>query len=228
MKSYSVLKWGAANLAVFSIFFSALVPLAGAQRMIDLDVPAQQLFDGAPGDGLDEMPGRRFGHDLGSPRSRERNERRQKALKERIAGKGKGKVHQVARGQFVELGLERSDRVFVILVENGNQTATSGVPTYAGPLHNEIAEPNRALDNSTIWQPDFSSDHYRDMYFNRMVDYYGKQSSGRYTINGAVTEWVKVPFNGARYGANSLGDAAAWTLIADAINTWTAEQLASG
>ena len=60
------------------------------------------------------------------------------------------------------------------------------------------------------------------MYFNRMVDYYQTQSSGRYTINGDVTEWVKVPFNGARYGSNLMGDAAAWTLIADAINIWTA------
>jgi len=66
------------------------------------------------------------------------------------------------------------------------------------------------------------------MYFNRMVNYYQTQSSGRYTINGDVTEWVKVPFNGPRYGANTLGDAAAWTLIADAVNVWTNQQLASG
>ena len=210
-----------------------MVPLTQAQRVSDADVPAEQLAadDLAGGqDGNDEMPGRRTGDDFGSPKSRERFERRQLALQQRIAGKGgKGKVHQVAKGQFVELALEKSDRVFVILVDNGDQVAASAtIPNYNGPLHNAIAEPDRNFDNNTIWQSDFNSDHYRDMYFNRMVDYYAKQSSGRYTINGSVTEWVKVPFNGARYGSNTIGDTGAWTLIADAINTWTAQQLASG
>ena len=95
-------------------------------------------------------------------------------------------------------------------------------------MHNQIPEPNRAINNSTIWQPDYNRAHFADMYFNKMAAYYQTQSSGRYTINGEVTEWVKLPFNGSRYGANSMGDPGAWTLIADGINRWTADQLASG
>ena len=73
-----------------------------------------------------------------------------------------------------------------------------------GPLHNQIAPPNRAVDNTTIWQADYNKAHYEDMYFNQMVDYYARQSSGRYTIEGDVIDWVKVPYNEARYGYNTL------------------------
>jgi immune inhibitor A len=169
----------------------------------------------------------RDGDDFKSPQSIEQFQRRQEALKQRLAGKGAGKIHEVAKGQYVELGLERTDRIFVIIVEYGN-SAGAGLSTGLGPLHNQIPEPNRALDNNTIWQPDFNKSHFEDIYNNQMADYYRTQSSGRYTLGAQVTEWVKVPFNGSRYGANSMGDAAAWTLIADAINTWTRDRLAEG
>ena len=91
-----------------------------AQMVSEADAPVEQLAvaDGmaAAQFGKDDMPGRQNGHDLGSPDSRREFELRQQAIKERIAGKGKGKVHRVAGGQFVELGLERTDRVFVIIV----------------------------------------------------------------------------------------------------------------
>ena len=182
---------------------------------------------------------RRGGDDFKSPRAAERNERRQEALKQRLAGNRQaGKVHQVANGQYVELGLEKTDKIFVVLVEFGNNSGLLPTPapspaptplsTTPGPLHNQIPQPNRALDNSTIWQANYDRAHFEDMYFNRMAEYYRTQSSGRYTVTGQVTEWVKVPFNGSRYGANAMGDAGMWTLIADAINVWTKEQLASG
>ena len=172
---------------------------------------------------------RRGGDNFRSPKAADRFERRQKALAQKIAGKQSGKVAEVAKGQYVELSLEKNDRIFVLLVEYGTKASTNpNVSAAPGPLHNQIPEPDRAVDNNTIWQPDYNSDHYRNMYFTKMVDYYRTQSSGRYTINGSVTEWVKVPFNGPRYGSNLLGDAAAWTLIADAINIWTSDQLASG
>ena len=190
----------------------------------EVDVLGEPFLAGPDEEGIN-----RRGDNFKSPRAAERFARRQEALRQKVAGKASGKVHQVANGQFVELGLERNDRVFVVLVEYGNNVAASAtIPNYNGPLHNQIAQPNRALDNNTIWQADYNRAHYVDMYFGQMVDYYRTQSSGRYTINGDVTEWVKVPFNGARYGANALGDAAAWTLIADAINLWTKQQLASG
>ena len=168
------------------------------------------------------------GDDFKAPLAAERFELRQQALKAKLSGKAAGKVHQVAGGQYVELGLERKDRVFVILVEYGDSKWTLPAATIVGPRHNQIAQPNRAVDNSSIWQADYNKAHYEDMYFNRMAAYYQTQSSGRYTVEGSVTEWVKVPFNGSRYGNNGMGDPGAWTLIADAINVWTKEQLASG
>ena len=47
------------------------------------------------------------------------------------------------------------------------------------------------------------------MYFNRMAEYYETQSSGRYSVEGDVTEWVKVPFNQALYGRDFCDDVSA-------------------
>src|SRR5215204_5099299 len=221
----------AALLLILSIFAPSASLSVNAQIYRQADDVAEGLdLIQNSSDDSEEDSIKRDGDNFKSPKAAERDKRRQEALQQKIAGKkSTGKVHQVAKGQYVELELERNDRVFVILAEYGNQTATTaGIPTYNGPLHNEIAEPDRTFDNNTIWQADYNRDHFDDLYFNRMVNYYQTQSSGRYTINGNVTEWVKVPFNGARYGSNPLGDASAWTFIADAINIWTRDQLAAG
>ena len=231
--SFKFITW---LLAVALTVGSIAVP-AGAQIVAADDAPVEaQAPEGLREEqDIDEASAaaefkRRGGDDFKSPKAAERQKRRQEAIRQKLNGKkSAGKVHQVAKGQFVELELERNDRVFVILVEYGNQASTNAaVPNTPGPLHNQIPEPDRATDNTTIWQADYDRAHYADMYFNRMVEYYRTQSSGRYTINGDVTEWVKVPFNGPRYGSNLMGDAGAWTLIADAVNIWTKEQLASG
>jgi hypothetical protein len=151
------------------------------------------------------------------------------------------------KGQYVKLREEGSDRIFVVLAEFGDNRHPSycdstdaaacafpsdGSPlTYDGPGHNEIPKPNRAVDNTTLWQADYNKAHYQDMYFNRMADYYERQSSGRYTVNGEVTECVKVPFNAARYGRDYCGDIVCnntWFLLRDALSVWTQNQLAAG
>ena len=38
-----------------------------------------------------------------------------------------------------------------------------------------------------------------------MKKYYEKQSSGRYSVEGEVSDWVKVDYNEARYGSNYCG-----------------------
>ena len=167
---------------------------------------------------------------ISHPLGDEQAARRARALAAKLQGKTKGKTHEVAKGQYVELGLEKTDRVFVILAEFGNTIH----PTYggaAGPLHNQIAQPDRTVDNTTIWQADYNKSHYEDMYFNQMVDYYAKQSSGRYTIDGKVIDWVRVPYNEARYGNNNCGSnvcSTVWYLIRDAINQWVADRKAAG
>ena len=69
------------------------------------------------------------------------------------------------------------------------------------------------------------------MYFNRMKSFYEQQSSGKYSISGAVTEWVKVPFNQARYGNDACGDVvcnSVWFLVRDALAQWTQDKLDAG
>ncbi|WP_427891351.1 immune inhibitor A domain-containing protein [Kribbella sp. GL6] len=155
----------------------------------------------------------------------------------------KGKVDQ-----YVELSREKTDRIFVVLAEFGNErhpnypdqdtsTATPGPARFDGPVRNQIPAPDRSVDNSTIWQADYSRQHYQDMYFgtgNSLKSYYEKQSSGRYSVSGEVTDWVKVKYNEARYGRSNgypcAGNVCSntWNLIQDAVNQWVADQEAKG
>ena len=98
-------------------------------------------------------------------------------------------------------------------------------------MHNEIPEPNRSTDNHTLWSPNYDRAHYENLYFNRMKDFYQDQSSGQYSINGQVTDWVKVPFNEARYGTDSCGSIVCsnvWFLVRDALSIWVQDRLDSG
>jgi len=157
-----------------------------------------------------------------------------------------------ARGkdQYVELGREKTDRIFVILAEFGtdrhpdypdvdSDPDTPGPTTFDGPLHNSIPEPDRASDNTTIWQADYNQAHYQQLYFGEgdgvesLKTYYETQSSGRYSVEGEVTDWVKVNYNEARYGRNcsasgDCSDRNAWALVKDAANQWVADQQAAG
>ncbi|MET0741407.1 MAG: immune inhibitor A domain-containing protein, partial [Candidatus Nanopelagicales bacterium] len=79
--------------------------------------------------------------------------------------------------------------------------------------------------------------------------YYEKQSSGRYTVEGTTTSWVKVPFNEARYGRSTdpvdddengspePGDPVVcssivcnntWALVEDGMEAWVADRQAAG
>ena len=185
-------------------------------------------------------------HDLRGPQAVKQDALKQKALQKVIAGTatptGKNKVVQVAKGQYVELARESTDKVFVVLAEFGDvvhpsypvlspDTRPTPAQKFTGPLHNQIPAPNRAVDNSTLWKADYSKAHYEDMYFNRMAKYYQSQSSGRYSVDGDVTEWVKVPFNQARYGRNYCGSIVCPTtrnLIRDSLAFWVDQQLKSG
>ncbi len=160
---------------------------------------------------------------------------------------GKDKDKTKGKGQYVKLSNEGSDRIFVVLAEFGDTRHPSycdstaagscafpsdgSAQKYDGPQHNQIPKPDRKVDNSTLWQGDYDQAHYEDMYFNRMASYYERQSSGRYTVNGDVTEWVRVPFNEARYGRDYCGGIVCnntWFLLRDALSIWTQNQLDSG
>lgn len=146
------------------------------------------------------------------------------------------KVAKVAKGQYVELRREGEDSIWTVLGEFGDKVnATYGGS--AGPQRNQIPEPDRSVDNSTIWAPDFTPAYYQNMLFSEapgavsMRNFYLEQSSNRYTVNGEVTDWVKVPYNEANYGSDYCGDivcARTWLFVRDSVNAWYDTEKAAG
>ncbi|RMB81212.1 immune inhibitor A domain-containing protein [Streptomyces shenzhenensis] len=194
----------------------------------------------------DPAPVKQEAHNLDGPLSRTQEAQRQEALNQVIAGKAQVKDRDGSKvvrldsrkggSKYVELGREKTDKIFTILVEFGDQVD----PRYGGsvgPLHNEIAAPDRTKDNSTDWKSDYNQQHFEDLYFGTgkntesLKKYYEKQSSGRYSVDGEVSDWVKVPYNEARYGNNACGAStcsSVWNVVRDGLNAWVADQQAAG
>ncbi|AVH58505.1 MULTISPECIES: immune inhibitor A domain-containing protein [Streptomyces] len=185
-------------------------------------------------------------HDLDGPLSKTQAAQRQEALNQVISGDAQVKKRdgsQVVQlestkghSKYVELGREKTDKIFTILVEFGDQIDSKYGGT-AGPLHNRIAQPDRSQDNSTAWQADYNQKHFQDLYFGTgknvesMKKFYEKQSSGRYSVDGGVADWVKVPYNEARYGNNACGQTncpSVWNVVSDGVTAWVAQQKAAG
>ncbi|MFI9360562.1 immune inhibitor A domain-containing protein [Kitasatospora sp. NPDC053057] len=150
---------------------------------------------------------------------------------------------KLGKDKYVELARERTDKIFTILVDFGDQVdnttkTADGKVKYggeAGPKHNEIEAPDRATNNSTAWQADYNQQHYQDLYFSKdkpsLKTFYEKQSSGRYSVDGVVSDWVRVPWNEARYGSDYCGSnvcSSAQDLIRDAVDIWYKDQVAKG
>ncbi|MFF3658937.1 immune inhibitor A domain-containing protein [Streptomyces olivochromogenes] len=178
-------------------------------------------------------------HDLDGPLSKTQEAQREEALNQVISGDAKVQdrngsqvVKLKGKNKYVELGREKTDKIFTILVEFGDQVDSRYGGT-VGPLHNQIAQPDRTKDNSTAWQADYNQAHFQDLYFGTgkntesLKKYYEKQSSGRYSVDGEVTDWVKVPYNEARYGSNKASTGA-WYAVQDGVTAWVADQKAAG
>ncbi len=140
-------------------------------------------------------------------------------------------VVQLGPDKYYQAAVTGTDRVFTILSEFGD-SGSGKLGTTPGPLHNQIPEPDRTVDNSTAWVADFTSAYYRNLFFGSgesFADFYSKQSSGAYTVAGDVSDWVQVPGNASTYGDNSVEDSGgAWQFIADSANAWYAAQVAAG
>jgi immune inhibitor A len=140
--------------------------------------------------------------------------------------------------RFVEIGREKTDQIFVILVQFGNDLPAFPLDPNAqrhdGPLHNEIPAPDRSVDNSTVWRSDFSQSYFQDLYFGggeSLKHYMETQSSGRYSVDGTVTNWVRVNFTQGRYGTDRCGSIVCSTvllLVRDAAKAWVQDRLANG
>ncbi|MCX5126016.1 immune inhibitor A domain-containing protein [Streptomyces sp. NBC_00347] len=197
-------------------------------------------------------------HNLQGPFSEQQAQARKAALEQVLSGKkdveqrGASKVVKLDEKKYVELGREKTDKIFTILVDFGDQVDNTTtfdpdgpgpkppVPKYGGnpgPQHNQIAQPDRTVNNSTAWRKDFNRAYFQDLYFgtgagkNSLKTYYEKTSSGRYSVEGEVADWVKVPYNEARYGSNYCGQtncANVWDTVKDGVTAWAEGQKKAG
>ncbi len=203
----------------------------------------------AAADPVDAVQTGRVDYDLPGPLTEKVRAEQKEATQQLLAGTAKIEEHggstsvKLGRDKYVELARQRTDKIFTILVDFGDQVDSTtktkdGKLKYGGtpgPAHNQIAQPDAATNNSTAWRADYSRQHYQDMYFsktqNSLKTFYEKQSSGRYSVDGQVSDWVRVPWNEARYGSDYCGAHIcdnAQDLIRDGINAWVADQKAKG
>jgi immune inhibitor A len=162
---------------------------------------------------------------------------------------GPNQVVKVGKGQYVELAFEGEDQILTLLGEfgEGDDPTHGGIRNHAGlhdpdnnatdgPLHNEIAEPDRTVDNTTIWTEDFSQAYYDELLYSKttnpsMANWYLEQSSGRYSVDGLVGDWVQVPFNAANYGSNYCGSIVCqdtWFFVQDQADAWYQSMIDDG
>jgi len=215
---------------LFAVVFSAMA--AAAASPVAARSPSQ--FEGTKGHS-DNIPGK-----LAIEQQELRQAGLQMVLNGEAVPQGQDKVikiHHGKGGKYVQLAFQGEDQILTLLGEFGNQKATHdhgdfGVINHGGangPLHNQIPQPNRNNDTVTVWEPDFNRAHYQNLLFNRqqfpsMANYYLEQSSGAYTVDGYVSDWVKVPYNESAYGSDYCGDIVCTRdigrFIEDQADTW--------
>ncbi|HEY0699169.1 MAG TPA: immune inhibitor A domain-containing protein [Micromonospora sp.] len=180
---------------------------------------AAQASAGAAAHRPDNRPG---------PRTKQWIEKRKAALA--MVASGKAEIDEngnvtvdASTNNVVEVAFEKSDKIFTILAEFGTQSV-GRYGTAPGPLHNEIPQPDRSVDNSTTWTADFNRAHYEELFNGSgesMKRYYEDLSSGKYSVTNTVTDWVQVPYNASYYGDNAIEDnGGSWAFIQDSGNAW--------
>src|SRR3954454_7473879 len=193
------------------------------------------------GHGKDNLPGK-----LAQKQTALKQKALEKVAKGQAKATGKNKVVKVAKGQFVEVAFEGEDQILTFLGEFGPTPATHTHGTLgnvnhggtAGPVHNQIPEPDRdGVDNTTIWTSDFSQPYYENLLFNKsqhpsMANWYLEQSYGRFSVDGYVSDWLQVPNNEAAYGSNYCGDIVCsrdiGRFLVDQAAAWCKEQTGLG
>jgi immune inhibitor A len=155
-------------------------------------------------------------------------EAQEAVLKGQAKATGKNKVVKVGKNKYVQLAFQGEDQVLTVLGEFGPASHPSYPGGLPGPLHNQIPAPDRSVDNTTIWAPDFNQGYYDNLLYNRnqvpsMASWYQTQSSGQYTVDGYVSDWNLMPYNEARYGRNVCGGIVCtntWRFINDDGDVW--------
>jgi immune inhibitor A len=158
------------------------------------------------------------------PLTTQQLELKEQALEAKLNGKAKGKIHEVAKGQYVQLEREGEGAIWTVLGE------------FPDLKHNTMPRPDRAVNNTTIWVDDFSREYFLNLLFNdtpganSMRNFYVEQSSGRYAVYGDVTDWVLAPNAAASYDdGDPVGDSCGpcvWEFLNNTVDAWYASQAA--
>ncbi len=150
---------------------------------------------------------------------------RANAVQAKYAGGVEGDGYEVEPGEFDELELDGTGQVWTVPGE------------FSDYPHNSIPEPDRTVDNSTIWTEDFSEAYYDDMLYTQgddvisMAEYFLEMSSGRYTVDGDCVDWVELPYDHEYYDDGTATNDTSenvWLFLADMLNGWYAAERAAG
>ena len=151
-----------------------------------------------------DQPDDASGHEPSNPLEEKRRALRQEAITELLNGTGtvekrgpstvmkvgtaksaksvdqRGALAAAAttQDQYVELSREKTDKIFVVLADFGNERrpelprqghrpAIPGPTTFDGPENNKIPAPDRSVDNSTNWQPNYDQKYFQNLYFGQ-------------------------------------------------------------
>jgi immune inhibitor A len=155
-------------------------------------------------------------------------EAQQAVLKGQAKAVGKNKVVKVGKKKYVQLAFQGEDKILTTLSDFSNVSHPSYPGGLPGPVHNNIPQPDRSVDNTTIWNSDFNQSYYQNLLFNKnqnpsMANWYLTQSSGQYSVTGYVSDWTTVTYNEARYGRNVGGDIVStnvWRFVNDSADAW--------
>ncbi len=158
------------------------------------------------------------------PLSQKQFSLKQTAMDYKFHGKIKGDVVEISDGEWVNLANEGTARVWTLLTD------------FTDLFHNTSTEPDRTVDNTTIWE-NFDKAYYEDILYNTtpgavsMYNYFKEQSSGKFLVDGDVTDWTQLPYGYKHYDDGS-GDvdtsANVWLLLQDGLDQWYQDQIDDG
>ena len=200
--------------------------------------PAQAAPAGGAPDSRDGAAAAARPDNLPNPFAKKQAKERKRAIEAVLAGKaepepqpGGGSVVTLSDGTSAEFfDNDKQARVWTVLSEFGEESS-GRYGRGSGPLHNQIAAPDRSQDNTTQWTDNFNVAHYDEMFNGdgaSFQNYYLDQSNGQYTAEVTTEDWVTVPKNGRWYGDNANETQGYWTYIADTVNAWDDAKIAAG
>jgi len=181
---------------------------------------------------------------LPGPLTQRQNQLRAAAVEAVAEGRAQAR-RQDGGGSVVVLGTSGGRKKAVELFDNDKQANVLSImsefgeqtdPAYggdAGPAHNQIPQPDRSVDNTSTWEPDYDKAYYEELFNGSgesMKNFYLEASDGEYTVENTVEGWTTVPYNDAYYGSN-IGDrefagGGVWEFISDTADSWYADKLA--